>query len=235
MSSLFYHLSTWVWDLMYRLRNDRSQFGEQNFLKQYLPKELSNVGYIDIGAHTPVKCSNSYFLYRAGAVGVAVDPISTFTLHWKIWRPRDLFLTKAVVGLDDESDGFISFYRANRRRELMSTTSLELRDALTATGISFVADKVAVIKIDTVLREFNEFFNRAPTIVLIDVEGMDAELVDSIDRIDNIELLPKFIFFEELVKPSENVSLSKYQMIARFTPQNETGVSSILYKIKAVL
>ena len=158
MSSLFYHLSTWVWDLMYRLRNDRSQFGEQNFLKQYLPKELSNVGYIDIGAHTPVKCSNSYFLYRAGAVGVAVDPISTFTLHWKIWRPRDLFLTKAVVGLDDESDGFISFYRANRRRELMSTTSLELRDALTATGISFVADKVAVIKIDTVLREFNEFF-----------------------------------------------------------------------------
>lgn len=232
MSSVIYHLSTWVWDLKYRLKKDSSQFGEQDFLKNYLPNELSKVSYLDIGAHTPVKCSNSYFLYNSGAEGVAVDPIKTFSMHWKIWRPRDLFINKAVVGLDYEGGGFIEFYRAERSRELVSTTSIILKDNLSASGTKFNVDKVSVIKVDDLLCEFCEKNSHAPTIVLIDVEGMDAELVDSIDRIDRIDILPEFIFFEQLVKPSEDIILAQFEFIARFTPRDTSHANSLLFKRK---
>ena len=232
MRSIIYHLSTWVWDLKYRLKKDSSQFGEQDFLRYYLPNELSKVSYLDIGAHTPVKCSNSYFLYNSGAEGVAVDPIKTFSMHWKIWRPRDLFINKAVVGLDYEGDGFINFFRAERSRELVSTTSVNLKDTLSASGTRFDTDKVSVIKVDDLLCKFSELFSHAPTIVLIDVEGMDAELVDSIDKIDKIDILPEFIFFEQLIKPSDDVLLTKYNLVARFTPQNTSHANSLLYKMK---
>ncbi len=201
-------------------------------MKHYLPNELSKVSYLDIGAHTPVKCSNSYFLYNSGAEGVAVDPIKTFSLHWKIWRPRDLFINKAVVGLDYEGDGFIKFYRAERSRELVSTTSINLKDSLSASGTRFNVDTVPVIKVDTLLCEFSQLYSHAPTIVLIDVEGMDAELVDSIDRINRIDILPEFIFFEQLTRPSEDISLSQYQLTARFTPQDKSHANSLLYKRK---
>jgi len=219
-----------MWDFRYRLRKDYSQFGEQQFLKNHLPSDLSAVTFIDIGAHTPIKCSNSYFLYQSGSSGIAVDPISSFSPHWSAWRPRDLFLNRVVVGSDYEGEGFVDFFRASRAQELLSTASLDRESVLSHSGTRFDVERIRTVDVVSLLRIFRDLFSQAPDLVLVDVEGMDKVLIEGIDGCDNKQLLPTFIFFEQLDTNLEKVELTNYLLVAEFVPANQNHAHSFLFQ-----
>ncbi len=227
---LFYMISTLAWDVKYRLQKDHSQFGEQQFLVSHLPKDLSNVSYLDIGAHTPVKCSNSFFLYRAGSSGIAIDPITSFALHWSAWRPRDLFLNRVVTGPGYQGDGFINFFRASRAKELLSTASNERQQELSISGTKFNVERIRVVDIVSLLGIFYELYSSAPTLLLVDVEGMDRVLIEAVDQCMDSRLLPDFIFFEQLDQEVDELILTKYSPIAKFVPDSENHARSLLFK-----
>lgn len=53
--------------------------------------------YIDIGAYHPTRGSNSYYFYRNGAAGYAVDIGERKKRVWRVFRYRDTFINAAVV------------------------------------------------------------------------------------------------------------------------------------------
>jgi len=230
LSRIFYHVTTFAWDFRYRLRGDYSQFGEQEFLKKHLPSDLSEVVFIDIGAHTPVKCSNSYFLYQAGSSGIAVDAISSFAPHWNAWRSRDLFLNRVVVGTDYEGEDYVDFFRASRAQELLSTASLDREVELSQLGTKFDVERIRVLNIVSLLRMFKDLFSKAPDLVLVDVEGMDKVLIESIDGCSDENMLPNFIFFEQLDSHVQGIKLTNYSLLAEFVPVDRSHARSLLFQ-----
>jgi FkbM family methyltransferase len=83
-----------------------SQFGEDMILRNFFLGKQSGF-YIDIGAHHPVRYSNTYFFYKKGWNGINIDPLPGIKEQFESLRPRDLFLD---VGLSDDP-AEIQYYR----------------------------------------------------------------------------------------------------------------------------
>jgi FkbM family methyltransferase len=75
-----------------------SQFGEDMILRNFFPGK-KNGFYIDIGAHHPVKYSNTWYFYKRGWSGINIDPLPGIKEQFERLRPRDLFLG---TGLSDD-------------------------------------------------------------------------------------------------------------------------------------
>lgn len=52
--------------------------------------------YVDIGAYSPKRISNTYWLYRQGWSGITIEPNPLVATDFKKFRPRDQHLTMAV-------------------------------------------------------------------------------------------------------------------------------------------
>ena len=227
----FYLISTALWDLRFFLRREYSQFGEQSFLLAQLEVDFNRCGYIDIGAHTPVKCSNSYFLYRRGNSGIAVDAIESFKFHWKIWRPRDTFLSLVVVDSVSSETEFMEFFQADRNRELVSTASREQKIIWENQGVNFTTRHIKTTTMGELLRLYHDKFNIAPEIVFLDVEGLDEMLVQELDNVVESYLLPRYIFFEALSESTSGPILRHFRFKAAFIPLGPDHVRSVLYEM----
>jgi hypothetical protein len=65
-----------------------SQHGEDLWLWKFF-RESNEGFYVDIGASSPIRLSNTYLFYKAGWAGITVDPIQSLCLSHKRLRPRD--------------------------------------------------------------------------------------------------------------------------------------------------
>src|SRR5690606_11336021 len=76
-----------------------AQSGEDRIIWNTLTsmKEAQDVFYIDIGAHHPVKFSNTYLFYRMGAHGITVEPNADMAARHRRKRPRDVQIEAAVT------------------------------------------------------------------------------------------------------------------------------------------
>ena len=83
-----------------------SQFGEDMILRNFFLGK-TNGFYIDIGAHHPIRYSNTWYFYKLGWSGINIDPLPDIQEEFEKVRPRDLFLG---LGLSDEP-GEIRYYR----------------------------------------------------------------------------------------------------------------------------
>jgi len=149
-----------------------SQFEEDRFFDQ---KFLSETGYfLDIGCGRPVTGSNTYGLYRKGWTGAAIDPLKTNQALFKILRKRDRFIC-AVVGSQDEFVEFFEFH------EYVYSTfdKASAEDAKMQNG----ANLKRIVRIPSHRLNSNDLegLNRRPSLLSIDCEGMDFEVLKSID------------------------------------------------------
>ena len=88
-----------IGDAAIHSRRAYSQEGEDLILHRVF--ENQNTGfYVDVGAHHPVRFSNTYFFYLRGWSGINIDaaPGSIRKFAWK--RRRDLNLEAALTDLD---------------------------------------------------------------------------------------------------------------------------------------
>jgi hypothetical protein len=230
-NKIFYFITTLLWDVRFFLRDDSSQFGEQSFLLKELGVDFKKCGYIDIGAHTPIKCSNSYFLYRLGNAGIAVDAIDSFKLHWRIWRPRDSFSSFVVVDSHSNEMEFMKFYQADRNRELVSTASENQKILWQNQGVHFTTRYVRTTTMVELLKDYYNKFNAAPEIVFLDVEGLDEMLVQELDDVDQRNLLPRYVFFETLKNSESHLNLKRFVFKAEFVPAQADHARSVLYEM----
>jgi len=167
-----------------------SEFGEDLIIKNYFKVFKSDEKkYLDIGCYHPKMISNTHWLFKWGWDGVVVDTSNRkLKLFEKRRNGKVKTLNKAVVS-NYEKKSDIKFYFFNQPFSGIDTSSKELALKMKTKDNNFVEETIENIKINDLLSLDNFDF------VNIDIEGMDEEVVSSID-FNNI-YKPKLICFEK--------------------------------------
>jgi len=132
--------------------------------------------YLDVGAHHPTYLSNTYYFYRRGGLGVNVEPDPELFTEFGEQRPLDTNLNCAISLSDD---GEADFYCMNP--PTLNTLSEAEARAYEATGRHQVRTVVRVptMTLNSLLER--HFSARPPDLLSVDIEGLDEQVVRSVD------------------------------------------------------
>jgi hypothetical protein len=207
-------------NLFFFLKSDPTQSGEHQFLAKIFPDQC-NKTYIELGAFHPIYYSNSIYFRRKGWVGISYDPNPDFRILWRIFRRDDKFVNKAVTPQQSKT-GKSQFFFMERGIDLTSSM-IETHAASHSEryGITYRSEYVPSISIREVLDNFINESGHPPELLLIDVEGMDNALLQSICTLEDGSKLPKWIFMEVLDGNFEEailVSSEKYEVVGSVGP-----------------
>lgn len=207
--NLFERIYTKFFDKAYSIQKiSYAQCGEDlivDFLLTWV-LGIKKPSYMDIGAHHPWVLNNTYLFYKRGLTGVNIepDPILFATLSKR--RPKDININKGV-GFNKESK-MADFYIMSSRT--LNTFSKEEAERMSNRG-SIKIDgikQIELININDVLSKY--YSNRGLDFLSIDVEGLDLQILKSID-FQNYK--PKVICVETIVFSEERVIMKQHETI----------------------
>lgn len=170
-----------------------SQAGEDlivRFFFQY--RQIGEITYLDVGANEPVSLNNTYYFYRRGYRGVLVEPNRTLCQRIREKRPGDTVLEAGIgVTAEKEADYFImshhswnTFSREEAEHQVKeSQGKIRIMEVI----------KMPLLNINDVMERY---FQKAPTFLSVDTEGLDLAILKSIDF---SRFRPKVICAETLV------------------------------------
>ncbi len=122
--------------------------------------------YVDIGAHDPVRWSNTKKLAERGWWGINIDPLPGSAEKFRKHRPRDIFVQAAIdIGSREELQYWM-FVSEPRWNCLSSTEPIALKDGVPVRPTSHFS--VRIVSIEEVLREAK--LERVD-LINIDIEG----------------------------------------------------------------
>lgn len=131
--------------------------------------------YLDIGANHPFFLSNTALFYLKGCRGVNIEANPGLIAEFKLFRSKDINLNIGVGPADDEMDFYVI------SDPTLSTFSKEEADQMIAAG-KYAIQSVEKIKLTTVDKIVQQYCNgRFPDFLSIDVEGLDYDILCSID------------------------------------------------------
>jgi len=173
-----------------------SQCGEDlimNFIFNCL--RIDKPSYIDIGAHHPFWLSNTFFFYKKGSRGINIEPNPQLIAQFNKHRKKDINLNIGISGSNEELDFYIM------SAPTMSTFSLDEAKRLEQeTAFRIVAQKKITVKhIQSILDDYNSGI--FPDFLSLDVEGLEEEILSSIDFENNY---PKVICLETITYSEKN-------------------------------
>ncbi len=150
-----------------------SQCGE-DLIVSYIFNALkvAHPTYLDIGAHHPRYLSNTFLFYRQGSHGVTVEPDPFLFSKIKRARRRDVNLNAGMAA----ERGNLNLYVFSSRT--LNTFSKDEADKYVQAGHELVAShNIEVLTFDDVMQHFKH----TPDFISLDVEGMDMEILQSVD------------------------------------------------------
>lgn len=186
-----------------------SQLGEDMIIdfifKNYL--HCSSPSYLDIGANHPYILSNTYHFYSKGCRGVNLEPDPANAYLLKKDRPGDITLNWGVGDSEEELDFYIM------SNPTLNTFSKETADEYTksegnGSATIMKVEKIKMVKVNTLLEKY--FANTDNYFISIDVEGLDFDIVKSIDY---GRYKPKVICVETLVYTSSRLIQKQHEII----------------------
>lgn len=152
-----------------------AQAGEDGIILS-LMKTLSispcSTTYLDVGANHPKYHSTTYALYKAGARGVAIEPNPALHLSWRLCRCADTLLR---AGITPAPKAQVADYWAFNRHTLNTFSATQAKQVQ-----QWHPDEAAVKPLKLPLVPWAEalaLLPSAPTLVNLDVEGLDVELL----------------------------------------------------------
>ena len=173
--------------------------------------QIKRFTYLDIGAHHPTLFSNTYLFYQRGFRGVLVEPDPELCARIKAKRPEDLCI-EAGVGLG--TSGSASFFMMSTKTlNTFSESEAKRYESMGTHRIERVL-KIPMIGLGDILSE--HFGDRDPTLISIDIEGLDFEVLSTLDF---SRRRPTVICIETL-SYSETRQEVKDQRIARLMLEN---------------
>ncbi|WP_369594568.1 FkbM family methyltransferase [Lysinibacillus pakistanensis] len=137
---------------------------------------FEDVTYIDLGANHAKEMSNTYYFYNRGAKGVLVEANSKLLPELKLYRNRDIILNNVVDVVDEE---IVNFYILSG--DGLSTPDLKVAKRFCEINPHLEIVEEKPIKTITYNSIVEQYLGKAPTILSIDIEGKDLELLNSID------------------------------------------------------
>jgi FkbM family methyltransferase len=153
-----------------------AQAGEDMIL-DYLFRELGikYPTYLDIGANYPVAYNNTFFLYNKGSRGVCVEPDPALIPLLKAYRKKDKILN---VGVGVHNATSADFYIFSAKG--LNTFSKEEAEYRQSFG-TFQVEKVIQVPLVNINDIIRENFSTKLNLLSIDVEGLDLEILKSLD------------------------------------------------------
>jgi hypothetical protein len=151
-----------------------SQSGEDMVIRS-LNRWKKDGFFVDIGAHHPIRFSNTFYFYLEGWTGINVDPIPGIMDLFNETRPRDINLEIAVG-----ESGVSEFFQFEEGA--YNTFDKEIAKNMISHKISPL-QKVHQIK-KYPLKEILEKYvpiNTKIDLMTIDAEGLDVEILQSND------------------------------------------------------
>jgi FkbM family methyltransferase len=138
---------------------------------------ITNPTYLDIGAAHPIVNNNTYLFYRKGSRGVLVEPNPSLYETLRTTRPGDTVLNVGI-GFDDRTQA--DYYMVSG--SLMNTFSKQEIEAIAAKlGHRNFIEKVITMPLVNINRVIAEHFPKAPDFISIDTEGLDLDILRSLD------------------------------------------------------
>jgi len=156
-------------------KSSYSQCGE-DIIIDYLINlyKIQNVTYLDIGANHPYQLNNTYLFYKKGCRGINVDANPSLISLFNFARKKDKNINLGV----DKSESYLPFYIF--KDHTLSTFSEQEAQSLIKAGNNIVLKKE--VKVKTLNQIVNEYAGGVfPSILSIDVEGLDEGIIKSTD------------------------------------------------------
>ena len=205
-----------------------SQAGEDKiieFILSYLGEKNIGLSYLDIGCNDYKSLSNSYALYKKGVRGVLIDANPIYIDEIKMYRPEDIVLNCGIGAKNSEK---MKFYILNTPG--LDSFDLEsIKEAQRQTPWIEIVDEIEV-PVYTLDEIYEKYFASVPTIVSLDVEGLEMDILKS----TNFEKYRPYIFIIETIEYREKISVTKKRNdIINLMFENDyieyafTGVNSI--------
>jgi FkbM family methyltransferase len=161
----------------HRRRNVEMSFSQcgEDILSLYLLRSFGILvpSYVDIGANHPIKFSNTYLMYLLGGRGINIepDPEAAEAIHRA--RPRDVTINAGVAADEGEKEFFIM--STNVANTFIRSEAEEL-ERCDGNRIKRVI-RVPICNVRNLLEEHS----LVPDFMSLDVEGMDLEILQSVD------------------------------------------------------
>ncbi len=173
------------------------QNGEDIFATNFFDKSHKGT-YIDVGAHHPIRFSNTHLLYLAGWRGINIDPLPGSMDIFKKERPDDVNLELCI----SEHTGDIRYY--SFEEPAYNTLSETRANEIISHGYSKLNSTITV-KSKTLSSVLDNYLpaNRDIDLMTIDVETMELGVLRSNNW---SKFLPKLIIIESLSSKSLDVS-----------------------------
>lgn len=151
-----------------------AQFGEDMILDQLFPENYKGF-FVDVGAHRPTQCSNTYFFYKKGWRGINIDAMPGSMKLFNVVRPGDINIEEAVSDAKQK----LTYYSFNRplQNGFFSNDSLTPKDE----GLKIIEKReIITARLDEILKRHLKR-NQLIDFLSIDVEGLDFSVLKSND------------------------------------------------------
>jgi FkbM family methyltransferase len=205
-----------------------AQAGEDRILANFLYSQnipFDKCSYLDIGANHAIELSNTYYFYRQNSRGVLVEANPLLIPELKLYRSEDIIINKCI---DIQSDKNINFYVLNS--DGLSTAKKDTIDELISKDSQIKINNVYQINTVSVNDLMEKYFIDAPTILSIDIEGMEIEVLKSIDfekfrpLVVVLEMIPYDI---KLPIGQKNMEILDFMVKRGYIEYAFTGINSI--------
>ena len=150
---------------------------EDIIAERLLGSGTKNGVYVDIGAHHPVRYSNTYRFFLKGWSGINIDPLPESKAMFDDFRPKDINLN---IGIS-EQDGNVKYYCFED--PLYNTISSERAQYVASKKLSKIINtkNVRIRTLKSVFEEYLDRYDNRIDFLNIDVETLEYSVVKSND------------------------------------------------------
>jgi FkbM family methyltransferase len=200
------------------VRRSYSQSGEDIIISDlFFRLGISNPSYVDIGANDPISLNNTYRLYTRGSKGVCIEPNPVMYNKLLQKRSKDI-IVNAGVAFDDKREAV--FYIFSEKLHGLNTFSKAEADFWEHTGNEEIGkhkpERIISMKLIDINEIIEKYFTPYPNFVSIDVEGLDLEIVKTINF---NKYKPEVFCLETLGFVEGNKEIKKTDIVDFFTAQ----------------
>ena len=204
-----------------------SQSGEDLIMKFVTNAlKIQKPTYLDIGANDPVHLNNTYCFYIDGSRGVNVEADPDLFAVLKQRRSRDINLNIGIA----PSEGTMDFYRLNAKT--LNTFSKEEAESYVRDH-NYKIESVIQVSTDTINNTIEKYFDgSAPDILNLDVEGLDSQIIESLDfqKYSPVVICVETISFSETGDGEKDRELISFISDKGYLLYADTYINSIFVK-----
>lgn len=157
-----------------------AQCGEDIIIDTFLSGlGITKPTYIDIGTYHPILGNNTYLFYKKGGHGICIEPDDAFFQLITRIRTRDICINAGAGPVEKPAANFYKMSSHN----LNTFSKAEAEE--TATKKHYGDQKIKgvvqipLVTVNSLMTKYLD--NQAPDILSVDAEGLDFDIVTSID------------------------------------------------------